>query len=67
MRTGTPGKPVRLPIWAGDYQFIDDGATILVGNQSSSTVYALDRATGEAKRTFDAGSGVAARVHGGRH
>ena len=58
--TGTPGKPVRLPIWAGDYQFIDDGATILVGNQSSSTVYALDRSTGEAKRTFDAGSGVAA-------
>lgn len=58
--SGTPGKPVRLPLWAGDYQFIDGGATILVGNQSSSTVYALDRATGEAKRTFDAGSGVAA-------
>lgn len=58
--TGKADKPVRLPLWAGDYQFIDNGATILVGNQSSSTVYAIDRATGDAKRTFDAGSGVAA-------
>jgi YVTN family beta-propeller protein len=60
VESGTPSKPVRLPIWAGDYQFIDGGATILVGNQSASTVYAIDRVTGEAKRTFDAGSGVAA-------
>jgi YVTN family beta-propeller protein len=58
--SGTPGKPVRLPLWAGDYQFIEDGATILVGNQSTPTIYAIDRVTGEAKRTFDAGSGVAA-------
>ena len=56
--TGTIRPPIRTPVWPGETQLSDDGQTLYLGNQSTTTVYALDASNGETRKIIDVGNGV---------